>query len=202
MPEKENNNQWEKTIISTWNSEINTISSHLKARLLHIRPSRSSWFVSANSVFRVAFTSLRSRHFGSSGHRKKRAHEKTREGTRVSPSRAPVLSFATTSERLLRRLGFHLQIFSLSLIKAVFTLYWISFCATAKSCKVWYEQQRPGLEQDVHTHRTSGTLSNDDDDGSENVAKKINLRSFKRNRVYLDPLNMSNVGDFFLELNS
>ena len=43
---------------------------------------------------------------------------------------------------------------------------------------------------------TVGTISNDDDDGSENVAKKMNLRSFKLNRVYLDPLNMSNVGDF------
>ena len=41
-----------------------------------------------------------------------------------------------------------------------------------------------------------GTLSNDDDDGSENVAKKTNLRSFKLNRVCLDPLNMSNAGDF------
>ena len=41
-----------------------------------------------------------------------------------------------------------------------------------------------------------GTLSKDDDDGSENVAKKMNLRSFKHNRVYLDPLNMSNAGDF------
>ena len=41
-----------------------------------------------------------------------------------------------------------------------------------------------------------GTLSKDDDDGSENVANKINLRSFKLNRVYLDPLNMSNTGDF------
>ena len=40
------------------------------------------------------------------------------------------------------------------------------------------------------------TLSNDDDDGSENVAKKMNLRSFKLNRVYLDPLNTSNAGDF------
>ena len=41
-----------------------------------------------------------------------------------------------------------------------------------------------------------GTLSKDDDeDGSENVAKKMNLRSFKLNRVYLDPLNMSNAGD-------
>ena len=40
------------------------------------------------------------------------------------------------------------------------------------------------------------TLSNDDDDGGENVAKKMNVRSFKLNRVYLDPLNMSNAGDF------
>ena len=40
----------------------------------------------------------------------------------------------------------------------------------------------------------SGTLSNDD--GSENVAKKMNLRSFKFNRVYLDRLNMTNAGDF------
>ena len=42
-----------------------------------------------------------------------------------------------------------------------------------------------------------GTLSkDDDDDGSENVGKKMNLRSFKLNRVFLDPLNMSNAGDF------
>ena len=30
------------------------------------------------------------------------------------------------------------------------------------------------------------TLSKDDDDGSENYSKKMNLRSFKLNRVYLD----------------
>ena len=42
-----------------------------------------------------------------------------------------------------------------------------------------------------------GTLSKDDDGVSENVAKKMNLRSFKLNRDYLDPLNMSNAGDFF-----
>ena len=41
-----------------------------------------------------------------------------------------------------------------------------------------------------------GTLSNGGDEGSENVAIKMNLRSFKLNRVYLDPLNMSNAGDF------
>ena len=28
------------------------------------------------------------------------------------------------------------------------------------------------------------------------VVKKMNLRSFKLNRVYLDPPNMSNAGDF------
>ena len=43
-----------------------------------------------------------------------------------------------------------------------------------------------------------GSLSKDDnDDVSENVGKKMNLRSFNFNRVYLDPLNMSNTGDFF-----
>ena len=44
--------------------------------------------------------------------------------------------------------------------------------------------------------RREGTLSNDDDDGSENDGKKMNLRSFKLNRIYLDPFNMSNAGDF------
>ena len=154
-------------------------------------------------MYSVASTSLRSRRLEVVGTRKNRCgRSRNARGHACLPCARPFSLSPTISKRLLRRPGFHLQIFSLSLIKAVFTLYWISFCATAKSCKVWYEQQRPGLEQDVHTHRTSGTLSNDDDDGSENVAKKINLRSFKLNRVYLDPLNMSNVGDFFLELNS
>ena len=52
------------------------------------------------------------------------------------------------------------------------------FCACCPRCGLW-------LQHD-----------DDDDDGSENVAKKMNLSSFKLNRVYLDPLNMSNVGDF------
>ena len=43
---------------------------------------------------------------------------------------------------------------------------------------------------------TIGTLSNDDDDGIENITKKMNLRPFKLYRVYLEPLNSSNVGDF------
>ena len=40
-----------------------------------------------------------------------------------------------------------------------------------------------------------GTLSKDDD-GSEVVGRKMNLRSFKLNRVYLDLFNKSNAGDF------
>ena len=32
--------------------------------------------------------------------------------------------------------------------------------------------------------------------GSENVPKKVNLRSCKLNRLYRDPLNMSNAGSF------
>ena len=33
-------------------------------------------------------------------------------------------------------------------------------------------------------------------DGNENVARKFNLLSFKLYRVFLDPLNLSNVSDF------
>ena len=44
--------------------------------------------------------------------------------------------------------------------------------------------------------RSLGSLSNDDEGGSENVAKKMNLHSFKLYRVFLDLLNWSNVGDF------
>ena len=55
--------------------------------------------------------------------------------------------------------------------------------------------QKP-LNAVVHsTRKLLGTLSKNDD-GSEKDGKKMNLRSFKLNRVYLDPLNMSNVGDF------
>ena len=55
--------------------------------------------------------------------------------------------------------------------------------------------QKP-LNVVVHsTRKLLGTLSKDDD-GSENVGKKMNLRSYKLNRVYLDPLDMSNAGDF------
>ena len=42
-----------------------------------------------------------------------------------------------------------------------------------------------------------GSLTNKDDDGSENIAKKIiDLRPFKLFRAYLEQLNLSNVGDF------
>ena len=41
-----------------------------------------------------------------------------------------------------------------------------------------------------------GTLSDYDDNGSENIAKKMNFRPFKLYRVHLEPLNSSNVGDF------
>ena len=41
-----------------------------------------------------------------------------------------------------------------------------------------------------------GSLGNNDDDDSENITKKIILRPFKLYRVYLEPLNLANVGDF------
>ena len=45
-------------------------------------------------------------------------------------------------------------------------------------------------------HILMSELSKDDEEGSENVAKKMNLRSFKLYRVYLDSLSLSNGGDF------
>ena len=56
---------------------------------------------------------------------------------------------------------------------------------------VWFEVYSEACTIDI-----LGTLSKDDDDGSENVGKKMNLRSFKLHRIYLDPLNMSNASDF------
>ena len=55
----------------------------------------------------------------------------------------------------------------------------------------------PGLSRrfQVAVYVQLGTLSKDDN-GSENVGKKMNLHSFKLNRVDWDPLNMSNAGDF------
>ena len=47
-----------------------------------------------------------------------------------------------------------------------------------------------------HEGCKKGTLSNDDHDGSENITKKMNLRPFKLYHVCLEPLNLSNVGDF------
>ena len=43
-------------------------------------------------------------------------------------------------------------------------------------------------------HRASGC--NNNDDGSEKGIKKMNLRPFKLNCVYLEALNSLNVGDF------
>ena len=52
-------------------------------------------------------------------------------------------------------------------------------------------------EKILSTGMSLGTFSKDNDDGSENVGKKMNLRSLKLSHVYLDLLNMSNAGDFF-----
>ena len=72
------------------------------------------------------------------------------------------------------------------------------FCKTVRRDKnlsmAWVDYRKAS---DMVPHSwIIGTLSKDDDDGGENVGKKMNLRSFKLNRVYLDPLNMSNAGDF------
>ena len=40
-----------------------------------------------------------------------------------------------------------------------------------------------------------GSFSNDDNNGIENAANKINLRPVKLCRVFLDPFNLSNAGN-------
>ena len=64
-----------------------------------------------------------------------------------------------------------------------------------KKCKLMHiTKRKTPIPSDLHLNNRD--LKKDDHDGSENVAKKMNLSSFKLNRVYLDPLNMSNAGDF------
>ena len=52
------------------------------------------------------------------------------------------------------------------------------------------------------TSLSSGSLRNDDGDDYENVTQKVNLRCLKLSRAYSISFNSSNVGKFFLELNS
>ena len=51
-------------------------------------------------------------------------------------------------------------------------------------------------------HLTIEGLSNNGGDGSKNVAQKVNLSCFKLYRSYSISFNLSNVVDFFQELNS
>ena len=41
-----------------------------------------------------------------------------------------------------------------------------------------------------------GTLSSDDDDGRENITKKMSVDPFKLYRVYLELLDSLNIADF------
>ena len=46
------------------------------------------------------------------------------------------------------------------------------------------------------------SLSNNDDDGSQNITRKMNLRRFKLYRAYLEPLNSSSLGAFFRRMST
>ena len=48
----------------------------------------------------------------------------------------------------------------------------------------------------LYYHLLGSLSNNDDDNGNENITKNTNLRPFKLYRVYLEPLNSSNVGHF------
>ena len=57
------------------------------------------------------------------------------------------------------------------------------------------------LSSIANRYETIGSLSNDDGHGSENVTQKVNSRCFKLHRSYSNSFNLSNVGDFFQEMN-
>ena len=65
--------------------------------------------------------------------------------------------------------------------------------------KAWHGVKHGWLQgvgkRDDCSYLKNRELSNDDD-GSENVEKKLNLPYFKCCRVYLELLNLSNVDDF------
>ena len=77
-------------------------------------------------------------------------------------------------------------------------IYLAAVVQKVDSTILWIKPYSYQLDSDLSSLLIApvGTLSKDDEDVSENVAKKMNLSSFKLNRVYLDPLNMSNAGDF------
>ena len=75
----------------------------------------------------------------------------------------------------------------------------LGFCSKTQGKKHHVQHQNSTKESILLSslHILMSELSNDDDEGSENVAKKMNLRSFKLYRVYLDSLSLSNGGDVF-----
>ena len=79
----------------------------------------------------------------------------------------------------------------------------ISYYSHLKGQKVEISHQRHWSQKKVvwiwcilHLQEIIGTSCKDNNDDSEKVSKKMNFHSLKLNCVYLDPLNMSNAGDF------
>ena len=58
------------------------------------------------------------------------------------------------------------------------------------------ERSRSEILYSVLSGENNRGLSNNDYDGSKNVYKTMNSRPFKLQRVYLDPLYLSNAGHF------
>ena len=76
---------------------------------------------------------------------------------------------------------------------------WVTWCKSEKVSK----EAKSIFSQRFHWCRLCrivrpiiGGLSNNDNK-SENITRKMNLRRFKLYRAYLEPLNSSNLGDFF-----
>ena len=124
--------------------------------------------------------------------RNQHTHEKTTECENNDPWQKPPVKLHSVC-KILKYIWYHAEV-----------LRFYLYGNTKGSC---FQTQKLELLYTTCLHRQQrdawrtnplslGTLSKDDDNGSEKVGKKMNLCSFKLSRVYLDPFNMSNAGDF------
>ena len=77
---------------------------------------------------------------------------------------------------------------------------WVTWCKSekvSKDAKAIFPQRFHWCRRCRIVRPSIGSLSNNNDDGSENITRKMNLRRFKLYRAYLEPLKSSNHGQSF-----
>ena len=82
---------------------------------------------------------------------------------------------------------------------------WVTWCKSekvSKDAKSIFPHRFHWCRRCRIVRPPKGSLSNNEDGGSQNITRKMNLRRFKLYRAYLEPLNSSNLGDFFRRLST